>query len=122
MKMYRLKSSGNFVGTQAEIPKGESYDTVEVPTNPKSDLIKFLNDLVSEKCDKDRDFSAQTIISFMDDGKEKVEQTIESIAQCGLLTLGRYANAIAIRYQEIGNEKSPSRLRGKSGSNKKAKS
>lgn len=45
VKTYRLEN-GTYVGTQAEIPKGETFETVEVPTNPKEDLLKFLNELV----------------------------------------------------------------------------
>lgn len=43
MKTYQLKD-GTFVGTQAEIPKGENFEVVEVPTD-KPGLLAFLNNL-----------------------------------------------------------------------------
>lgn len=49
MKTYRSNETGLFVARQADQVEGETYETVEVPTNPKEEHIKFLNQLQAEQ-------------------------------------------------------------------------
>lgn len=49
MKTYRSKTTGLFVGRQADQIDGEDYEIVEVPTNPKEALLEFLNQLQGEQ-------------------------------------------------------------------------
>jgi hypothetical protein len=48
MKTYRSNETGLFVGRQLDKVAGETYTEVEVPTNPKEDLLKFLNEISSQ--------------------------------------------------------------------------
>lgn len=48
MKTYRSKTTGSFVGRQADQVDGEEYEIVEVPTD-KDGLLGFINKLHAEQ-------------------------------------------------------------------------
>ena len=112
MQTYRL-ASGVFVGTQADAKaSGEKWEPVEVPTNPKADLIKFLNELsderkvdVNPKLVSDGASTAMQVITENETGKATVDAAIHTVMTCGTTTLGRFATAISMRYGQLGKGK-----------------
>lgn len=111
MNLYRLKTSNQFVGTQAEAKaSGEEWEPFEFPVNPKADAIAALNALITEKkvdCQPsvqtvtDEASTAERTITQNLDGKVNVEGTIEFIMKAHVLTLGRIASAVSLRYNEL---------------------
>ena len=115
MNLYRLKASNQFVGTQAEAKaSGEDWEPFEFPVNPKADAIAALNALIAEKkvdcqplveteteTETDEARTAERITTQNLDGKVNVEGTITFIMKAHVLTLGRIANAVSLRYNEL---------------------
>tara|TARA_Y100001001_G_C7987075_1_gene301541 strand:+ start:1236 stop:1589 length:354 start_codon:yes stop_codon:yes gene_type:complete len=111
MNLYRLKASNQFVGTQAEAKaSGEDWEPFEFPVNPKADAIAALNALIAEKkvdsqplveTETDEASTAERITTQNLDGKVNVEGTITFIMKAHVLTLGRIANAVSLRYNEL---------------------
>lgn len=130
MKAYQLKDSKLYRRTQAEAksnnPFGEEWEQVEIPTDAQG-LVDYLNEIINhwagrvhdmsihnadlpEKVD-DQPYSPPPVtsaietLSGMDDGKNKVNNTVENIGSAGMYALSRYASAVAIRFQQIGVKK-----------------
>jgi hypothetical protein len=113
MNLYRLKTSNQFVGTQAEAKtSGEEWEPFEFPVNPKADAIAALNALIAEKkvdsqpsvqteTVTDEASTAERTITQNLDGKVNVEGTIKFIMKAHVLTLGRIASAVSLRYNEL---------------------
>lgn len=120
MNLYRLED-GTFVGTQADAKSsGQKWEPFDFPINPKADTIQALNRLVAEKASQtpqpaeptpttetvtDEASHAERLVTQNLDGKEKVEGVVEFIMKAHVLTLGRVAGAVSLRYNELAKRK-----------------
>lgn len=122
MNLYRLKD-GTFVGTQADAKSsGQEWEPFDFPTNPKSDTIEALNKLVGETQAQeapqpaepetpiesevtDDATYAERIITQNLDGKTNVESAVNFIMKAHVITLGRLASAVSLRYNELSKRK-----------------
>ena len=117
MNLYRLKTSKNFVGTQADAKQsGEEWEAFECPTD-KAGLLETLNSLVDEtqtqeapqpaepEASVEKVTPAERIVTQNLDGKDATEFCIQKIMSAHVLTLGRFASAVSLRYNDLSKRK-----------------